>query len=137
MVNLKKGKLMKKILIVDDENSLRTLVSATLEGGRCKILQAKNGQEAIEIALKEKPNLIILDLMMPVMTGLEALEVIRKTEGISNTPVVVLSAKGHLKDREKALKAGATTYLTKPFSPLDLLKVVEEILDGVKKQVRS
>ena len=119
-------------MIVDDENSLRMLVNATLEGEHCKILQAKNGLEAVEISRKERPQLIILDLMMPGMSGLEALEIIRNTEEIRETPVIILTAKGQPHDRETAMKKGASRFLTKPFSPLELLTLVEDALKGVK-----
>ncbi|MBI3604504.1 MAG: response regulator [Nitrospirae bacterium] len=119
---------MKKILIVDDENALRLLVNATLEGEGFKILQAKNGHEAIMISQMEKPDLILLDLMMPGLSGMEALEVLRKSDASKTVPVIILTAKGQPEDREKALKMGANHFLTKPFSPLELLNLVESIL---------
>ena len=121
--------MTRKILIVDDENSLRMLVTATLEGENYAIFQARNGHEAIMINEMEKPDLVILDLMMPGLTGMEALEIMRKSETSKNIPIIILTAKGQPGDREKALKMGASHFLKKPFSPLELLTLVERILN--------
>ena len=125
----RKGKKAKKILIVDDENSLRMLVHATLEGEDYIILQAKNGHEAVILNEMEKPDLVILDLMMPGLSGMEALEIMRKSETSRNIPIIILTAKGQAADKEKALRMGASHFLKKPFSPLELLTFVEKILN--------
>lgn len=121
--------MAKKILIVDDENSLRMLVNATLEGENYTIFQAKNGHEAIMINALEKPDLVILDLMMPGLSGMEALEIMGKSDGSKKIPIIILTAKGQAGDKEKALKMGASHFLKKPFSPLELLTLVERILN--------
>jgi DNA-binding response OmpR family regulator len=120
--------MTKKILIVDDENSLRMLVNATLEGENYTIIQAKNGHEAILKNELEKPDLILLDLMMPGLSGMEALDILKKSETSKKIPIIILTAKGQPGDKEKALKMGASYFLTKPFSPLELLNLVEKIL---------
>ncbi|MHB8483591.1 MAG: response regulator [Nitrospiria bacterium] len=119
---------MKKILIVEDENSLRMLVSATLESKRFQILQARNGHEAVMTGQLEKPDLIIMDWMMPGLSGIEALEILRKTDGTKTIPVVILTAKNQTADKEKAFESGANYFLAKPFSPLELLNLVDRIL---------
>lgn len=122
--------MTKKILIVDDENSLRMLVNATLEGDHYTIIQAKNGHEAILKNELEKPDLVILDLMMPGLSGMEALEILKKSDTSRKIPIIILTAKGQPGDREKAMKLGASHFLSKPFSPLELLTLVEKILDS-------
>ena len=119
---------MKNILVVDDENSIRMLVGATLEGKQYRILEAKNGNEAIKVSQNQKPDLIILDLMMPGLSGMEALKMMKTTETTRNIPIIILTSKGQPGDKEKALEMGAYHFLTKPFSPLELLNLVDQIL---------
>ena len=119
---------MKKILIADDESSLRMLVNATLEGEKFQILQAKNGHEAVLTAQLEKPDLIIMDWMMAGLSGIEALEILRKTASTTATPIIILTAKNQSADKEKAFGLGANYFLAKPFSPLELLNLVDRIL---------
>jgi len=120
---------MKKILIVDDQVEVRELVEVTLRVEDYQIFQAKNGEEAIEIAKTEKPKLIIMDIMMPGgMDGLEATRIIKNDPETKDCTVVMLTAKGQQADREAGLKAGASDYFAKPFSPLDLMKKVDDVL---------
>jgi len=121
---------MKKILIVDDHAEVRRLVEMTLRVGDYKILQAQNGKEAIEIARNKKPGLIIMDIMMPgKIDGLEATRILKDDPETKDSIIIILSAKGQEIDKEKGLKAGADDYFTKPFSPLELIKKVEEVLE--------
>jgi len=120
---------MKKILIVDDQVEVRELVEVTLRVEDYQIFQAKSGEEAIEIARAEKPELIIMDIMMPGgMDGLEATRVLKNDPETKDCTIVMLTAKGQQTDREAGLEAGANDYFAKPFSPLDLIKKVEEVL---------
>jgi len=120
---------MKKILIVDDQVEVRELVEVTLRVEDYQIFQAKSGEEAIEIAKAEKPELIIMDIMMPGgMDGLEATRILKNDPETKDCTIVMLTAKGQQADREAGLKAGASDYFSKPFSPLDLIKKVEEVL---------
>lgn len=122
---------MKTILIVDDKAEVRELVEVTLRGGDYRILQAENGDQALEIARAEQPELILLDVMMP--GGIDGFEVCDRlksdpaTEGIT---IIMLTAKGQQVDKERGSQVKADGYYTKPFSPLELLKRVEEILGG-------
>jgi len=121
---------MKKVLIVDDHAEVRRLVEMTLRVGDYKILQAQNGQEAIEIARNKKPDLIIMDIMMPGnMDGLEATRILKDDPETKDSIIIMLTAKGQEFDKEKGLEAGADDYFTKPFSPLELIKKVEEVLE--------
>lgn len=121
---------MKKILIVDDQMEVRKLVEVTLRIGDYQILQAQSGEEAIEIANKEKPDLIIMDVMMPGgMDGLAATRILKNDPETKDCPIIILTAKGQQVDKEKGFAAGADDYFTKPFSPLELIKKVEEVLE--------
>ncbi|NVL92372.1 MAG: response regulator [Desulfobacterales bacterium] len=121
---------MKKILIVDDQVEVRELVEVTLRSGDYQVLQAENGKKAIEIARAEKPDLIIMDIMMPGDTdGLEATRVLKNDPHTTGCPIIILTAKGQEDDREQGLEAGADDYFVKPFSPLQLIQKVEEVLE--------
>ena len=120
---------MKKILIVDDQLEVRELVEITLRSGDYKILQAKSGQEAIEIANAEKPDLVIMDVMMPGdMDGFQATQVLKESPQTKDSRIIMLTAKGQTADLDKGIRAGADGYFIKPFSPLDLIKKVEEMI---------
>ena len=119
---------MKKILIVDDQAEIRELVEVTLSIGDYQILQADSGARAVEIAGAESPDLIIMDVMMPRgMDGLEATRII-KADARFEGKIIMLTAKGQESDKEAGFDAGAEGYFSKPFSPLELLSKVEEIL---------
>jgi len=121
--------MMKKILIVDDQMEVRELVEVTLRVDGYEIFQAESGEKAIEIAKSEKPELIIMDIMMPGgMDGLEATQIIKNDPETEGCTVIMLTAKGQQADKEIGLKAGASDYFAKPFSPLDLMRKVEEVL---------
>jgi CheY-like chemotaxis protein len=120
---------MKKILIVDDREEIRELVNVTLRGEDYQIFEAKTGQEAVEIATGEKPDLIIMDVMMPgEINGLEATRLIKNNLETKKCKIVILSAKGQKIDIEKGTKSGADDYFVKPFEPLDLIAKVEEVI---------
>ena len=121
---------MKKILIVDDQLEVRELVEATLRGDNYEIFQAESGEKAIEIAKKEKPDLIIMDVMMPGgMDGLEATRRIKNNPDTKDCKVIMLTAKGQETDKEKGYEVGADDYFIKPFSPFELIRKVEEIFE--------
>ncbi|HEY4552029.1 MAG TPA: response regulator transcription factor [Bacillaceae bacterium] len=118
---------MKKILIVDDEEILRMLIADTLEDEGYDIDEAPDGEKALEKLKNEPYDLMILDFMMPCMTGIEVLGNI--PEDIrGNIKVLMLTAKTQEADRQEMMKAGTDYMMAKPFSPIDLLSVVEEIL---------
>ena len=120
---------MKKILIVDDQIEVRELVEITLRSGDYKILQAKNAQEAVEIAEAEKPDLVIMDIMMPGdMDGLQATRILKESPQTKDTKIIMLTAKGQKTDFDEGIRAGADGYFVKPFSPLDLIRKVEEVI---------
>ena len=120
---------MKKILVVDDQEEIRSLVEVTLDSENYQIFQAKSGEEAVEIARSNKPDMIIMDIMMPGdIDGLEATRILKNDPRTSNCRIVLLTARGQQDDIEEGYKAGAEDYFVKPFSPLELIKKVEEVL---------
>jgi len=121
---------MKKILIVDDQKEVRELVELTLKTGDYQIFQAKNGQDAINVGEDEIPDLIIMDIMMPgEIDGLEATRALKSNLQTKDIKIIMLTARGQTADLKKGAEAGADGYFIKPFSPLDLIKKVEEILE--------
>ena len=117
----------KTILICEDDQNLRQLVRVILGEGY-RFVEADTGHEALELALEIRPDLVILDLMLPGASGLEVLRSLRKDLPGGDTPVIVMSAWGHAD--QAALEAGADRFLPKPFEPDDLTAMVEEVLDG-------
>lgn len=115
------------ILLADDEAHLRTLVRTTLEDPGYRIVEAATGTAALDLIRSERPDLVVLDLMMPGLSGLEVLGRLRGEPETARIPVVMLTATGQDKDRRRALKLGADAYLVKPFSPLELLQTVEAL----------
>lgn len=119
----------KKILIVDDEAKVRKLIEVTLAGEHREILHAASGEEAISMARKSQPDLILLDIMMPgKYDGFEVCKVIKDDPDTSKINVIILTAKGQQVDRERGIAAGADDYFVKPFSPMELLDTIESIL---------
>jgi DNA-binding response OmpR family regulator len=118
-----------KILICDNERPLRSLVRGALALGDYEIAEARDGDESVEVAREFEPDLIVLDVMMPGRTGFEVLEELRTDARFAETPVVLLTARTQAADREAADSAGADRFLPKPFSPLELLSIVEELLE--------
>ena len=113
---------MKKILIVDDHADIRRLIHMTLEFEHYEIREAANGPEALEAISTLRPDLVLLDVMMPGgIDGLEVCRRIRATPELQDVRVILLSARGQARDREAGLQAGADSYLVKPFSPLQLI----------------
>ncbi|NLK62524.1 MAG: response regulator [Fusobacteria bacterium] len=121
--------MSKKILIADDEIHIVQIVKFNLEKrGGYKVITAKNGEEGLQLAKEEKPDLVLSDVMMPKMSGFEFCQKLREDPNIKDTPFIILTAKGQESDIKTGEDIGATDYITKPFSPKALLNKVEEIL---------
>lgn len=119
---------MAKILIAEDERDIRDLVAFTLRFAGYEVFTASNGEEALEIAPKVNPDLILMDVRMPRMTGYEACKAMKANAELKDIPVVFLSAKGQENEIQQGLEAGAEKYLLKPFAPDNLAVQVKEIL---------
>ena len=123
-----------KILIAEDERDIRELVAFSLKGlGGFDVVQASNGAEAVERAAAERPDLILMDVRMPKMTGYEACKKLKEIEATKNIPVIFLSAKGQESEIQQGLSVGAEQYILKPFAPDELVNTVRGAL---KKMVK-
>ncbi|MCI0651744.1 MAG: response regulator [Planctomycetes bacterium] len=122
---------MKTILLADDEANLRNLVRTTLDDPSYRILEACDGIAALEIARRERPDLFVLDWMMPRMNGIDVAKALLSESLAPVGRIIMLTARGQEKDREAASTLGIVNYLTKPFSPRELLAKVDALLDGV------
>jgi CheY-like chemotaxis protein len=118
----------KTVLVADDEPSLRLLVSATIASDQYGVIEATDGDEAWRLLVEHRPEVALLDIQMPGRTGLELTRAIRADAALSGTYVILLTSKAQEADVQAGLAAGADRYLTKPFSPLELLTAVEEAL---------
>jgi CheY-like chemotaxis protein len=119
---------MAHILVAEDERDIRELINFTLTYAGHQVTQAANGAEALELATKVKPDLIMMDVRMPKMTGYEACRQMKQIDDLKNIPVVFLSAKGQDEEVQTGIEAGAVDYILKPFGPEDLARRVSEIL---------
>lgn len=119
---------MAKILIAEDERDIRDLITFTLRFAGHEVLGTSNGEEALETALKEVPDLILLDVRMPRMTGYEACKQIKANKKTGHIPVVFLSAKGQESEVQAGMEAGAQEYILKPFAPEQLVERVKTLL---------
>jgi two-component system cell cycle response regulator DivK len=120
--------MSKKILIVEDNPQNMRLVEMALSAERYFLLEATNGEEALEMAKKERPDLIIMDVQLPKMSGLEVTRKLREIPEFSRTPIIAVTAYAMKGDEEKALKSGCNVYLSKPISARDLPNLIAEML---------
>jgi two-component system alkaline phosphatase synthesis response regulator PhoP len=121
-----------KILIADDEALIRLLIEQTLEDLEdqgVELLTAENGEKALQVARAEQPDLVILDVMMPILDGFAVCQAIKQDQQLSRIFVVLLTAKGQEVDQQLGLQAGADVYMTKPFDPDELFALAEKVLD--------
>jgi DNA-binding response OmpR family regulator len=120
---------VKKILIVDDEEKVRKLVEVTLSVGKLEILHAGSGNEALKIARQTKPDLILLDIMMPgKLDGFDVCRLLKKDPDTKYIYVIMLTAKGQQADKERGFAMGADDYFVKPFSPMELMDKIDKVL---------
>lgn len=113
------------VLVVDDEIAIAKLIKFVLESNGYEVRIADDGEAAISAIMDKKPDLVVLDLMLPTISGFDVLQNIRESMGIIDLPVIVLTCRGQKEDRDKAIKLGATEYLTKPFSPTSLVNTLK------------
>jgi two-component system alkaline phosphatase synthesis response regulator PhoP len=122
------GMANEKILVVDDEEHIAELISYNLTSNGYKVITANNGNDAVKLAVEEKPNLILLDLMIPGKDGYDVCKDVRSNSEIRNTPIIMLTAKSEELDKILGLELGADDYITKPFSVRELLARVKAVL---------
>jgi len=121
--------MKKRILIADDEPHILRVTELSLKKGGFEILLARDGKQAVELTVAEKPDLVVLDVMMPEMDGFEALRELKSRPDTAHIPVIILTSRGQRIVREEAETSGAVLYLTKPFSPSELLSEARRILE--------
>ena len=121
---------MKKILIVDDEEKVRKLVEVTLSVGDIEILHAATGDEALVRARETKPDIVLLDVMMPgALDGFDVCRMLKQDAHTKDIYIIMLTAKGQQADKERGLALGADDYFIKPFSPMELMDKIDTIID--------
>lgn len=125
--------MKRKILVVDDEAAIVRVLKDRLEIEGFEVLTAYDGSQGIEVALREQPDLIIMDITMPNMDGLTAARLLREHPETSNIPIVMLTARGEERDEKAGYQAGAVLYFTKPFSTRQLVREIRRIL-GEKEE---
>jgi CheY-like chemotaxis protein len=118
----------KTVLIADDQFALRQLLRATLSRFGLRVIEASNGSDALALVQLERPDLVLMDVGMPGMDGLEVCRTLRADPETADLPVFILTARAQQAEREKGLASGATVYLTKPFKPADLRAMLREHL---------
>ena len=117
-----------KILVVDDEVNITQILEFSIGAEGYEVIAAQNGEEAIDKARREQPDLIILDIMMPIIDGYEACRILKSNPLTKNIPVILLTAKGRDIDRRLGYEVGATDYIIKPFSPNKLVDKIHKLL---------
>ncbi len=126
---------MAKIMLVEDDNNLREIYEARLAAEGYDIVSARDGEEALTVAMKEKPDLIISDVMMPKISGFDMLDILRTTEETKNAKVIMMTALSQAEDKERAEKLGADRYLVKSQVTLeDVAQVARDVLDGKSEE---
>ena len=128
---------MAKILIVDDEADQRTVIFHSLRGAGHSVTEAADGEEALKKLKRTRFDLVVLDIMMPRMTGYEVLEKIREMPSRAGTPVIVVTAKHDPDGVMREVASGAAVHIAKPFLPSELEAVVHRVLKGTKQEVEA
>jgi two-component system alkaline phosphatase synthesis response regulator PhoP len=121
-----------KILVVDDEVNITQILEFSLGAEGYQVVTAANGEEAVDKARREQPDLIVLDIMMPKIDGYEACRILKSSPITKNIPIVLLTAKGRDIDKRLGYEVGAEDYVIKPFSPNKLINRIHELLEYAK-----
>jgi two-component system, cell cycle response regulator DivK len=119
----------KTVLVVEDQEDLRRILLLALKSAGFRAVEAANGADGVAKALSESPDLILMDIQLPVLDGYEAIRQIRAGEGMAAVPIIAVSSFARKGDEEKARAAGCDAYVTKPYSPMQLLGRVRQILE--------
>jgi two-component system, OmpR family, alkaline phosphatase synthesis response regulator PhoP len=131
------GSELPKVLVIDDEAPIRLLCRVNLEAEKMIVLEAEEGPSGLELARTERPDVILLDVMMPAMDGWEVLQRLLDDEATREIPIVFLTARAELRDRARGLDLGGVDYVTKPFNPLELAPLVRGVLERVSRGERE
>jgi DNA-binding response OmpR family regulator len=124
---------MALVLVIDDEAPIRLLCRVNLEAANIEVIEAEDGKSGLEAARAERPDLILLDVMMPGMDGWQVFEQLLQDERTAKIPIVFLTARAELRDQARGLELGGIDYVTKPFNPLNLAPLIEDLLARVER----
>ena len=128
---------MTRVLVIDDEAPIRLLCRVNLEAEKMEVLEAADGPSGLEQARAEKPDVILLDVMMPGLDGWQVAEQLLEDDATKSIPIVFLTARAEFRDRARGLDLGGIDYVTKPFNPLELAPLVEDMLTRVGRGERD
>ena len=128
---------MVRILVIDDEAPIRLLCKVNLEAEGMQVLEAGDGPEGIERAREERPDVILLDVMMPGLDGWQVAEQLLDDPATNAIPIVFLTARAELRDRARGIDLGGMEYVTKPFNPIELAPIVRGLIDRVERGERD
>ena len=126
-----------KTLVIDDEAPIRLLCRVNLEAEGIEVLEAAEGESGLQLAKKERPDAILLDVMMPGLDGWNVAERLLADEDTREIPIIFLTARADLRDRVRGLDVGGLDYVTKPFNPVDLATLVREVVGAVERGERE
>jgi DNA-binding response OmpR family regulator len=124
---------MPRVLVIDDEAPIRLLCRVNLEAAEIDVSEAADGKSGLEAARAERPDVILLDVMMPGMDGWQVFEQLLQDETTAKIPIVFLTARAELRDQVRGLELGGVEYVTKPFNPLNLASLIEDLLARVER----
>jgi len=128
---------MTKVLVIDDEPPIRLLCRVNLEAEGMDVIEAADGQSGVEMAREEAPDVILLDVMMPVLDGWRVAEQLLEDNRTVGIPIIFLTARAEFRDRARGLDIGGVDYITKPFNPLELAPLVQGLLDRIDRGERD
>jgi len=128
---------MKKVLVADDDGAFRNMVGMTLESEEYELFYAKDGVEALKMARKEMPDVMVCDVVMPSLNGVEVTRMLKADDRTRGIHIILLTAASKKEDMEKGRQAGADDYFQKPFSPLNLLDRIHQVLDGKNRDKQA
>ena len=124
---------MPRVLVIDDEAPIRLLCRVNLEAAGIEVSEAEDGKSGLDVARAERPDVILLDVMMPGMDGWQVFEQLLQDQSTSKIPIVFLTARAELRDQARGLELGGVDYVTKPFNPLNLAPLIEDLLERVER----
>lgn len=128
---------MTRVLIIDDEAPIRLLCRVNLEAEGMEVSEAADGANGIEVARRERPDVILLDVMMPHLDGWEVADALLQDESTSEIPIIFLTARAEVRDRARGLDIGGVEYITKPFNPLELAPLIESLIERIRQGDRD
>jgi two-component system, OmpR family, alkaline phosphatase synthesis response regulator PhoP len=124
---------MTKVLVIDDETPIRLLCRVNLEAEGMEVIDAADGESGVELARRELPDVVLLDIMMPRLDGWDAAQKLVGDQLTKEIPIIFLTARAEVRDRARGLDLGGIEYVTKPFNPLELAPLIESLLERIRR----